>query len=72
MSLDQSDDVTVLGATDQVTLPVAMNGPVFGVCGALSDGDGIRYLATQLHVRSRLARVSQAPLGAQVTNQLFF
>jgi hypothetical protein len=52
MSFDQSCDVTVPGAAEQIVLPMAGDGAVFNLCRSLADGDGIDDLTMGLSASS--------------------
>ncbi|ESX04859.1 hypothetical protein X769_13715 [Mesorhizobium sp. LSJC268A00] len=45
MSLDKGGDVRVVRAGEQITLPMAWDGAILSLGGALADGDHIEYLS---------------------------
>src|ERR1700730_7503607 len=72
MTFHQSRDVTVLGAANQVALPMAGNGAVLNFRGPFPDGDGIDDLPTAVSARRGLPRAAYTPLRPKVLNQLLF
>ena len=72
MTFHQGGDVTVLGAADQIALPMTGNGAVFDFCGPFPNGDGIDDLTTAVSAITGVPRAAYTPLGPQVLNQLFF
>jgi hypothetical protein len=48
MTFHQRGDVTVLGAAEQIALPMATNGAVLDFRGPFSNGNGIDDLTTVL------------------------
>ena len=41
MAFHQSGDMTVVGAADQIALPMTGNGAILDFCGSFPDGDSI-------------------------------
>ena len=72
MAFHQSRDVTVLGAANEIALPMAGDGAVLDFCGPFPDGDGIDDLTTAVSAITRVPRAAYTPLGSKVLNQLFF
>ena len=72
MTFHQSGDVTVLGAAEQIALPMTGDGAVFDFCGPFPDGDGIDDLTTVMSAITGVPRAADPPLGPQVLHQLFF
>ena len=72
MTFHQRGDVTVLGAAQQIALPMTGNGAVLDFCGPFPDGDGIDDLTTAVSAITGVPRAADTPLGPQVLNQLFF
>jgi len=72
MTFHQRGDVTVVGAAQQIALPMAGNGTVLNFRGPFPDGDGINDLTAGLSADTRVPRAAYTPLGPQVPNQLLF
>ena len=56
MALNERDDMTVVGAAEQIAFPMTWNGSVFDVRWTLPNRDGIGDLSTLLRVRIGLDR----------------
>jgi hypothetical protein len=72
MSFHQDGDVTVLGAAQQIALPMTGDGAVLNFCGSFPDGEGIDDLTAGLSPDTRVSRAAYTPLGSKALNQLFF
>jgi hypothetical protein len=72
MSFHQSGDMTVPGAANQVTLPMAGDGAILDFRRPFSNGNGIDDLTLVVSTLARVPRTADPPLGPQVLNQLFF
>ena len=70
--IHQGGDVTVLGAADEVALPMTGNGAVLDFCGPFSNGDRIDDLTTAVSAIAGVPRAAYTPLGPKMLNQLFF
>jgi hypothetical protein len=72
MTFHQGGDMTVVGAAQQVALPMTGDGAILDLGGTFSIGNGVDDLT---HARSpvpRVPRAANSPLGPQVPNQFFF
>jgi hypothetical protein len=72
MTLHQSGDVGVVGAAQQIALPVTWNGPVFNLCRHFPEEDGIDDLSTVISAMTRMPRAADLSFRSQVLNELFF
>src|SRR5580692_10241839 len=72
MTFHQRCDVTVLGAANEVALPMAGDGAVLDLCGPFSNGNGIHDLATAVSTIPRVPRAANSTLAAKMLNQLLF
>src|ERR1700674_2300929 len=72
MTFHQGSDVTVLGAANQVALPMAGNGAVLNFRGSFPDGNGINDLPTAVSAHTGLPGAAYTPLRSKVLNQLLF
>src|SRR5665213_2581387 len=72
MTFHQSGDVTVVGAADQIALPMTGNGAVFDLSRPFSDGDGVDDLTAVISAITGVPRATDTPRGSQVPDQLFF
>ena len=72
MTFYQGRNVTVLGAAQQITFPVARNRSVFHFRRPFADRDGIDDLTPGLSAGRCMSRAAHAPLRSQVVDHLFF
>src|ERR1700730_8281508 len=72
MTFHQGGDVTVLGAANQVALPMTRNGAVLDLGGSFSNGNGVDDLATAVSTITRVPRAADSPLESKMLNQLLF
>src|SRR6185312_1233098 len=72
MSLHERRDVTVLGAADEIALPMAGDGAIFDLCGPFSNGNGVDDLTLVVPAVTRMPRAADTPFKAKVLNQLLF
>src|SRR5712672_1490863 len=72
MTFHQRRDVSVLGAANEVALPMAGDGAVLDLCGSFSNGNCIHDLTSAVSAITRVPRAAYAALGSQVPQQLFF
>ena len=56
MTFHQGDDVTVVGAAQQIALPMTGDGAVFDFRGSFADGDSIDDLPRGLSADRGMAR----------------
>ena len=72
MTFHQGCNVTVVGAADQIALPMTGDSAVFHFCRSLPDGDGIDDLTAVIPAITGVPRAAYTPLGSQVPDQFFF
>src|SRR5450759_4225018 len=72
MTFHQRRDVAVLGAANEVALPMTRNGAVLDLCGSFSNGNGVDDLATAVSTITRVPRAADPPLESKMLNQLLF
>jgi hypothetical protein len=62
MSFHQSCDMTVLGAANEVTLPMAGDGAILDLRRPFSNGNGIDDLTLVVSAIPRVPRAANSPL----------
>src|SRR6266851_5769896 len=70
MAFHQGHDMAVLGAAQEIALPMTRYGAVLNFSGPLPDGDGICDLTARVSKDTRVLRAAYATLGSQVPQQL--
>jgi len=68
MTLHQGGDMAVVGAAQQIALPMTRDGAVLDFCRPFPDGDGIDDLTTAVSVNTGMPRAADLPLGPKVLN----
>jgi hypothetical protein len=72
MSFHQSGDMTVPGAANQVTLPMAGDGAILDFRRPFSNGNGIDDLTLVVSTRARVPRAANAPLKTEDAEAALF
>ena len=68
MTFHQRRDVAVLGAANEVALPLAGDGAVLDLCRSFSNGNGIDDLTTAVSAITRVPRAADSPLESKMLN----
>ena len=71
-ALHQRDHVAVVRPAQQIALPMAGNGTVFGFGRSFADRNGIDDLAAVMPMNTGVPRAADPPLGPKAMNQLLF
>src|SRR5262245_57277734 len=69
MAFDQSDDMAVVCAAQQIALPMTWHSAIFNGCRSLSDGNSVEDMADLLGC---MPRATDRPARAQMLQQLLF
>ena len=64
--------MTVVGAAQQTSFPMAGNGAVLDFCGPFPDGDRIHDFATAVPTHTRMPRAADTPLRPQAPKSALF